>query len=185
MRITGGALRGRILDAPKGRDIRPTSDKVRLAVFNMLNSRDVIDEDTVVIDAFCGTGALGIEALSWGAKHCLFIDNSRESLDLCKKNVAAMGLSDRAGFQFKDSSKIGVKPDGVPPATLVFLDPPYRKGLVLQAFQALKANGWLHQTSHIVLEAESGCAPDLLVPEGFDTLVTKHYGDTQILLVQS
>src|SRR5690606_3293629 len=112
------------------------------------------------------------------------IDKSRESLELCKKNVAAMGLNDRASFQLKDSSKIGVKPADVLPASLVFLDPPYRKGLVLQAFQALSTNGWLHQTANIVLEAESECAADLLVPDGFDTLVTKHYGDTQILLVQ-
>lgn len=183
MRITGGELRGRILDAPKGRDIRPTSDKVRLAIFNMLNSRGLID-DAVVIDGFCGTGALGIEALSWGAEKCLFIDKNRASLDLCKKNVAAMGVSPRAEFQLKDTSRIGAKPEAFPQATLLFLDPPYRQDLIPQAFQALNANGWLHQTCAAVLEAESQCNPDLLVPEGFGTLVTKHYGDTQILLVQ-
>ena len=115
MRITGGEFSGRILEAPKGSDIRPTSDKVRLAVFNMLNSRGLV-ENAIVLDAFCGTGALGLEALSWGAAHAVFIDKNRTSLDLCKRNCAALKITDRADHILKDASKPGPLPAGSQPA---------------------------------------------------------------------
>lgn len=184
MRITGGEFGGRILEAPKGRDIRPTSDKVRLAVFNMLNSRGLVD-DAVVLDAFCGTGALGIEALSWGASHAIFIDKNKKSLDLCKKNCQTLGLKDTVTHILKDSSKLAPRPADLLAADLVFLDPPYRQDLVLQTLQSLSANGWLRQTGHsILVESERQLDPALLTQEGYEVSVTKDYGDTRILLAQ-
>lgn len=183
MRITGGEYRGRILEAPKGNDVRPTSDKVRLAIFNMLNGRGLV-EDAVVLDAFCGTGALGIEAVSWGASDAVFIDKARTSLDLAKRNCAALGI-DKAHFILKDSSKIGLKPEAVPVASLIFLDPPYRKDLVSLSLEALHQNGWLSQTGHsILVECERQLDPGVIVQAGYDILVTKDYGDTRVLLAQ-
>jgi 16S rRNA (guanine966-N2)-methyltransferase len=177
VRITGGLYRGRILEAPKGRDIRPTSDKVRLAIFNMLNGRGLV-RDAVVMDAFCGTGALGIEALSWGAKHCLFIDQARVSLDLCKKNCAALDVK-YASFLLKDSSKLGERPSSIPAANLVFLDPPYRKGLVEESIRALTDGGWLAEECYLVIETEENFDEGLI---DADILVSKTYGDTKVTL---
>jgi 16S rRNA (guanine966-N2)-methyltransferase len=183
MRITGGLYRGRILEAPKNNDVRPTSDKVRLAVFNMLNGRGLVDE-AVVLDAFCGTGALGIEAMSWGASQAIFIDKARTSLDLAKRNCAMLGI-EAAHFILKDSSKLAPKPEEVPAADLIFLDPPYRLGLVAQSLESLHQNGWLSQTGHSILcEAERQLDQDVLVQAGYDIVVTKDYGDTRVLLAQ-
>lgn len=183
MRVTGGEYRGRILEAPKGNDVRPTSDKVRLAIFNMLNSRGLID-DAVVLDAFCGTGALGIEAISWGASEAVFVDKARSSLDLARRNCATLGI-EAAHFILKDSSKIGPKPDSVPEANLIFLDPPYRKDLVRLSLETLHQNGWLSQTGHsILVECERQLDPGAITQAGYDILVTKDYGDTRVLLAQ-
>lgn len=183
MRITGGLYRGRIIEAPKGRDVRPTSDKVRLAIFNMLNGRGLV-EDAVVIDAFCGTGALGIEAISWGAAQSIFIDKAKTSIDLAKRNCVTLGI-ENAHFILKDSSKLSPKPNTIPPADLIFLDPPYRMGLVAQSLESLHQNGWLSQTGHSILcEAERQLDQDVLVQAGYDIAVTKDYGDTRVLLAQ-
>lgn len=183
MRITGGEFGGRIIEAPKGRYIRPTSDKVRLAIFNMLNNRGLV-EDAVVIDAFCGTGALGIEALSWGAAQCLFIDKSRDSLDLAKRNCTTLKI-ENVSFLLKDSVKMAPKPESVPAATLVFLDPPYRKDLVPQSLESLSRNGWLSQIGHSILcETEAQADLGALTQAGYDILATKDYGDTRVVLAQ-
>ena len=97
MRIVAGRYGGRKLMVPKGRDIRPTSDKVRGAVFNMLDSRGAV-QGALVLDAFCGTGALGFEALSRGARHCTFIDKNSESLKLCRANAQALGAEGECRF---------------------------------------------------------------------------------------
>lgn len=183
MRIVGGQYGGRVLEAPKGHDVRPTSDKVRLAVFNMLNSRGLI-EDAAVIDAFCGTGALGIEALSWGAARCLFIDKSHASLDLARANCAKIGIGEAAAFLLKDAVKMPPRAEAQAPATLVFLDPPYRLGLVEASLRSLVENGWLAQSAHIVAEAEKSFQSDLLAPMAGDILATKDYGDTRIVLAR-
>ena len=177
MRITGGLYRGRVLEAPKGRDIRPTSDKVRLAVFNMLNGRGLV-RDAVVMDVFCGTGALGIEALSWGAAEVLFIDKARESLDLCKKNCTTLKIGN-ASFLLKDSAKLGPRPATQPAATLVFLDPPYRKDMVQQSLSALKEGRWMADEACLVIETESSFDESLI---DADILLSKNYGDTKIML---
>ena len=133
MRIVAGTHRGRILKTPTGSDIRPTSDKVRQAVFNTLNSRGAV-VDAVVLDAFCGTGALGLEALSQGAEAAIFMDISATSLNLAKANATLLREEEASSFLLKDAGNPGQRPPSIPPATLLFLDPPYRRNLVPVSF---------------------------------------------------
>lgn len=180
MRIIGGTARGRHLKTPDGQEIRPTSDKVRLAMFNALFSRGGV-VDKIILDAFCGTGALGCEALSHGAAQAMFCDISRTSLNLAKENVTTLGFSDRAEFLLKDANKIGVRPPTQKPADIIFLDPPYRKGLVPLALQALKDSDWLAENCIIVIETEGEWSVSAL-PFG-NVLADKTYGDTRVLFV--
>lgn len=179
MRIVAGDLGGRRLLVPQGRDIRPTSDKIRGAVFNMLRSRGAV-EGAYVLDAFCGSGALGLEALSQGAEHAIFVDKNRESLDLTRQNVQKLGVLDRAAFILKDTTKITEIKAGQTPADLVFIDPPYNKGLVPLALKGLCAAGWVEQGAWIVCETEkdfSGAFPSEICVQD-----EKAYGDTRIFL---
>lgn len=176
MRIIGGSARGRQLNTPVGMDIRPTSDKVRSAIFNALFSRGGV-VDAVVMDAFCGTGALGLEALSQGAKACYFFDNAKVSLNLAKQNAADLGLTDGAHFAQKDATKLGERPSSMPPVTILFLDPPYRKGLIQPTLDALKSGNWLADGAMIVIETEKESAP----LTGFGELsFDKTYGETRV-----
>jgi 16S rRNA (guanine966-N2)-methyltransferase len=182
MRITGGEYRGRMLESPKDRAIRPTSDKVRQAVFNMLESRGVI-QNAAVLDAFCGTGALGLEALSRGALCCTFMDKNPSSLDLCRRNFAALKIDAQYSFVLKDAAKPGMKPDNVVEASLVFLDPPYRQGLLQQSLPALKDGGWIALEAFLVLEAEAGFDPAVLAE--MEVELIRDYGETRIILARS
>lgn len=172
MRISGGEFRGRILTAPKGQDVRPASDKVRQAVFNSLLSR--IDlEDANVLDGFCGTGSYGLEALSRGAKFCTFID---KDTSYCRKNVAALNVEAQSNIIQKDLLKLSEKPEDIPAANLLFLDPPYRKTLLLSSLEILKDTGWLCDNSLCVLE----CEKELPLSMGEE----KIYGDVKITYVE-
>ncbi|GJL85554.1 MAG: methyltransferase [Micavibrio sp.] len=179
MRIVSGKYGGRKLSVPKGNDIRPTSDKIRGAVFNILRSRGTL-EGTVVIDAFCGTGALGLEALSQGASSCSFIDKNKDSLNLAKQNVEAFGVEDEARFILKDSTKLGPRPADMPLVTLAFLDPPYNQTLVTPTLAALHEGGWLAGEALLVLEVEKSFNESLPTP--FKVLDERNYGGTTILL---
>lgn len=180
MRIIGGTCRGRPLKTPKGQDIRPTSDKVRLAIFNALYSRAAV-QDAVVIDAFCGTGALGLESLSQGAAQCLFCDSARTSLSLAKENAALLELNENATFKQTDAIKIGPCPAEQAKATLVFLDPPYRKNLVISTIEALKKGDWITEETLFVIETEKEWNPQNLDGEvTFDKL----YGDTRMVFLK-
>ena len=179
MRIVAGEYRGRRLETPKSDDIRPTSDKVRQAVFNMLLSRDLIDE-AIVIDTFCGTGALGIEAISQGAASCLFIDKDRASLDLCRRNLMTLGIpKDQYQCLLKDASKIMQKPENTALATLVFLDPPYRKNLVSPTVVTLQNGGWVSAGATYVIETAKD---EKLILPGLTVEQEKIYGDTKVTL---
>lgn len=181
MRIIGGTARGRQLKTPTGQDIRPTSDKVRLAIFNALFSRGGV-VNKVVIDAFCGTGALGCEALSHGADKCIFFDISKTSLALAKENATALEFSGNADFILKDASKIGDRPASTPPAHIIFLDPPYRKGLVVPALDALKNGNWLAKDALVIIETEKEATP----PAGYgDLMFDKLYGDTRVIFLKA
>lgn len=178
MRITAGQWGGRPLVAPPGRDTRPTSDKVRQAVFNMLNARGLV-EDAIILDAFSGTGALGLEALSQGAAFCCFFDIAALALAACRSNVRTLGAEGCSVILRRDAVRPGDKPENVPLATLVFLDPPYGQGLAPRALEALNAAQWLAPGAWAVIESAKSDQ------EGFiQAHVEKTYGDTKISLVQ-
>ncbi len=181
MKIVAGKYGGRKLILPKGRDIRPTTDKVRGAVFNMLTSRGAVD-DANVLDAFCGSGALGLEALSRGAAHCSFIDKARSSIDLAKENALAFDTMDYCDFAVRDSVKLPEKPSNKDTYGLVFLDPPYNKGLIHETLENLVNGGWLSHGAWIVCESERRF--DLPEIAGISVDSEKTYGDIKITLVQ-
>lgn len=178
MRITGGIHRSRKLETPKGDAVRPTSDKVRQAVFNMLNSRGVL-QDAVVIDAFCGTGALGLEALSQGASHCTFFDKNKSSVQLCKSNVAALREEERSKIILQDATKLKQRSDNIKTASLVFLDPPYHQNLVQQSIKSLSENNWLDDDCFFVIETAKD---EGVFCDNIENVNEKIYGDTKIIL---
>lgn len=182
MRITGGIYGGLRLEPPKDSRIRPTSDKVRQAIFNILNARGLV-EGSIVLDAFCGTGALGIEALSRGALCCTFMDKNRGSLDLCRRNFAALKIAAQHYFVLKDAAAPGqAQPDGA--ANLVFLDPPYAQNLIEAALPALEQGGWIAPQACVLMESEKGWNNDVLASLGYEILMRRDYGDTAITLAQ-
>ncbi len=182
MRITGGIYGGRVLEPPRDMRIRPTSDKVRQAVFNILNARGLVDGASV-LDGFCGTGALGLEAISRGALCCTFIDKNRSSLDLCRKNHAALKIDAQCNFLLKDCAKPGIRPAGIAAANLIFLDPPYKQDLVRQALEGLAPTGWIAPDAAILIETEKGYDPASLTALGYRVELTRDYGDTHVALL--
>jgi len=181
MRIVAGRHRGRPIAAPEGRDIRPTSDRVREAVFNILEHRDwgpggvSVVTGSRVFDGFSGTGAFGIEALSRGARHVTFMDKNRAALRLCRDTLEALGERSAADVLQGDC----VKP--VRPATacdLIFLDPPYRAGLAGPALEKLRDAGWIVSGSICVVE--TGSKEDTDIPDRFEILDERKYGAAQI-----
>jgi 16S rRNA (guanine966-N2)-methyltransferase len=182
MRITGGEHRGRVIEKPKGKDVRPTSDKVRQAIFNMLKKYD-LPEGAQVLDVCCGTGALGLDAISRGAVHCTFVDNNRASLSLCQRNSCVLGFdSESCTFLHQDMSKAKLPSEMIPVSGLLFLDPPYKKNLVEPMILSLSENGWLGKGCICVIEAEKNLK--LSLPKGFVEHTRKNYGDTQIIICQ-
>lgn len=184
MRITGGIYGGRTLEAPKDRAIRPTSDKVRQAIFNMLNARGLV-EGAAILDAFCGTGALGIEALSRGALCCTFMDKNGGSLDLCRRNFAALKIDAKHYFALKDAVKPGEAPPPHSPAGLVFLDPPYCQSLVEASIPMLQKNGWILPAATFVIESEKGWDASVVRLCGLNVEMSRDYGDTTVTLASA
>lgn len=176
MRITTGIYKGRTLAVPPGESIRPTGDKMRQALFNILGGYGY-PVDAVVLDVFCGTGALGLEALSRGAAHATFMDMDTKT---CAANIATLKAGDNATVLKRDAVKPGVH-NGAP-ATLLFADPPYRKGLLNPALTALAQNGWLAPGALCACEAEADHAND--VPPGFVLLDRRDYGAACLLLLR-
>lgn len=184
MRIVGGQHRGRNLVPPAGRDVRPTSDRTRQALFNILAHADFradggdVVEDRVVLDAFCGTGALGLEALSRGAREALFLDLKRASLALARTNADTLRESARCRFIQGDA----LRPPTAPlPADLVFLDPPYANDLPAPALTALDAAGWL--ADDVVVVVEMGLTDAFAAPDGFAIVDDRRYGDTRVAIL--
>jgi 16S rRNA (guanine966-N2)-methyltransferase len=183
MRITAGKFGGRTLVPPPDARVRPTSDKVRQAIFNILTHADFgagfALEGARVADIFAGTGAMGIEALSRGASFCLFVDDAAESRALIRQNVEALALTGATKIWRRDGSKLGEMAAGAGgPFELVVLDPPYRKGLVAPALAELLHGGWLTQNAIVVAET----AADEAVPplDGFAVLDERVYGETRV-----
>lgn len=182
MRVRGGALRGRALATPRGNAIRPTTDRTREALFNVLAHRfDSRLEGARVLDLFAGTGALGIEALSRGAAHCLFVEESAEGRGLIRDNVEAFGLQGRTKIFRRDATALG--PAGtITPFDLLFADPPYARGLGERALQAARAGGWLKPGALCILE-ESAAAP-FEASLDFRLADQRSYGDTVIRFLE-
>ena len=183
MRITGGQFRGRTLVEPPDQRVRPTSDKVRQAIFNILAHHDFETgfrlEGARVIDVFAGTGALGLEALSRGAANALFIDDSAESRALIRRNVEAMNLTGVAKIWRRDATEMGPLGTGAGgPFELAFLDAPYRKSLTERALMSLVAGGWLAPVALAV--AETAADEKVEAPGGFKLLDSRSYGETAV-----
>jgi len=178
MRITGGQSKGRTLASPKGMDIRPTTDKVREAIFNVIG-QDM--SGLYVLDLFAGTGIFGIEALSRGAQHTVFIDNSKHSIKLIKKNLATCGFQD-SGVVLRRDLKKGMSrnhPELQKNFDLLFLDPPYRKNLIIPLLEKISHAGMLSKGSKIVAELSK----NEILPSSIGNLEmadTRFYGDTRI-----
>lgn len=182
MRITGGKLGGRRLVTPDDISVRPTSDRTRQAIFNMLRHKDFGIgfelEGATVADLFAGTGALGIEALSQGARWCLLVDDSADSRALQRENIEGLGLTGITRIWRRDATNLGpLGPSAGGPFNLVFLDPPYRKNLIPPALKSLKDGGWLVDKALIVIESDAKEEFDL---SGFELLDERDYGETRV-----
>ena len=184
MRIVGGRHRGRRLFAPQGGTVRPTSDRAREALFNILTHGRLAAEgvpfaEEAVLDAFAGTGALGLEALSRGATQAVFFEQNPEALAVLRKNVASLDESARAQILPYDASRpprAGVR------CAVAFIDPPYRSGLASPALQAINAAGWLSPDALAVIEI--GAREKLAPPVGFTLLDERVYGAARLLFLR-
>src|SRR5580700_47800 len=182
MRIVGGRLGGRTLAAPKSQNVRPTSDRLRESLFNIL-AHGYGDPITGarVLDLFAGTGALGLEAMSRGASFALLIDDGAEARALMRQNVEALGLGGVTRIFRRDATRLGaVHPNA--PFGLVFLDPPYRKGLAEKSLTSLRDGGWLAPDALVMVEeaADAGFA----APQGFAEIERRRYDDTEFTFLR-
>lgn len=198
MRITAGSHRGRRLAVPAGRDVRPTSDRARQALFNILEHGGFVDgggspvRDAHVLDAFAGSGALGLEALSRGAATAVFLETGKQALEALRRNIDNCRAHDRATILradatcppstriFLDAKSIGER--ARVPCTLAFLDPPYHKGLAAPALTALAKSGWLADDAICCVELATD--EDFTPPEGFGPLDERRYGAARIVLLR-
>jgi 16S rRNA (guanine966-N2)-methyltransferase len=182
MRVVGGSLRGRTLAAPKSQSIRPTADRLREALFNILiHAYDNPLAGARVLDLFAGTGALGIEALSRGAAFTLFVDDGAEARALLRENIATLGLGGTSRIFRRDATKLGPAYP-VEPFALAFLDPPYGKGLAEQALASARAGGWLLPDALIVVEEATKAK--FSAPEGFTEIERRGYDDTEFVMLR-
>ena len=183
MRVVGGRLKGRNLASPASRDIRPTADRLRESLFNILiHAYEDPIVDARVLDLFAGTGALGIEAVSRGAKFTLFVDNGAEARALLRDNVESLGLGGVTKVYRRDATDLGPA-HPVEPFSLVFLDPPYGKGLAETSLTSLRDGGWLTPDALLVVEETKAAA--FMAPEGFSELERRVYDDTEFVFLRS
>ncbi len=177
MRITGGIHRSRPLAAPKGKNTRPTSDRARESIFNILRHgswHHGVLEGATVLDVFSGTGALGLEALSQGARHAAFIEREHPAIDFCQTNIETLGESERTTIFTFDAVNPIARPLYIEPRTLVFLDPPYGKYLGAESLKGLVGKDWLKEGAVCVLEM-SKKIPEI-IPAGFTVEDERIYG---------
>lgn len=183
MRIVAGRFRGAALEAPRGDATRPTSDRLRENVFNVLahSYPEALDE-TRVLDLFAGSGALGLEALSRGARTCLFVEEASAARAAIRANVEALGLTGATKIFRRDATRLG--PAGtIAPFDLVFADPPYRKGLGEKALAAARDGGWLVPGALVLLEEDARA--DVAGIDGFELVDRRGVGDSQVLFYRA
>jgi 16S rRNA (guanine966-N2)-methyltransferase len=183
MRVVAGRFRGRPIAAPKHEGLRPTADRVRESLFNILDHG--IEGATLagarVIDLFAGTGALGIEALSRGAEFCLFVEDDPDARALIRDNIEALQLTGSTRIFRRDATDLG--PAGtMAPFSVAFLDPPYGKGLAEKALAALAGGAWLTAAAVVVIEERADTA--VALPPAFHALDERRYGETRILVAR-
>jgi 16S rRNA (guanine966-N2)-methyltransferase len=183
MRVVGGRLRGRPLAGPKSSAIRPTADRLREALFNILTHGygDPLAQARV-LDLFAGTGALGIEALSRGAAFTLFIDESAQARALLRDNVATLGLGGTTRIFRRDATTLGAA-HPLEPFSIVFLDPPYGQGLAEKSLACARAGAWLTPDALIVVEEAKKA--QFAAPEGFTELERRGYDDTEFVFLRA
>jgi 16S rRNA (guanine966-N2)-methyltransferase len=183
MRVVGGRLRGRALKGPQSQAIRPTADRLRESLFNILiHAYGDPLEGARVLDLFAGTGALGIEALSRGAAFALFVDDGVEARALLRANVESLGLGGTSKVYRRDASKLGPA-HPVEPFSLVFADPPYGKGLAEQALTSAREGGWLVPAALVVVE--EAVASHFKPPPSFEELERRGYDDTEFVFLRA
>ncbi|HTO79156.1 MAG TPA: 16S rRNA (guanine(966)-N(2))-methyltransferase RsmD [Methylocystis sp.] len=182
MRIVGGALRGRRLAGPKSLSIRPTSDRLRETIFDILaHAYPQTIQDAAVIDLFAGAGAMGLEALSRGAARALFVDQGAEARALLRQNIEALGLGGVTRVFRRDATRLGLAPKAER-FQLAFLDPPYGRNLAPPALAELARGGWLTPGALAVIEEAASAA--VALPEGFREEETRRYGDAQVVFAR-
>jgi 16S rRNA (guanine966-N2)-methyltransferase len=180
MRVVGGQFRGRALATPEDQAIRPTSDRVRESVFNILahGSAATNFAGKKVLDLFAGTGALGIEAVSRGAAQCLFVEEDADARGLIRDNIEALGLTGITKVFRRDATALG-EAGKYGAFDLIFLDPPYGKGLGERSLASALAGGWIASGATIVFEERKDAI--IALPPGLRLLDTRVWGDTQVL----
>ena len=180
MRIIGGKFRSRNLLAPPASLTRPTADRTREAVFNILHSlMGGTCSGITVLDAFAGSGALGLEALSRGAAHATFMENNPQVMGILQQNIATLQVKASCTPLLADATR---PPEAPCPVGLVFLDPPYRQGLEASCLDALQAHGWIGKDTLSILETTSRQVPS--IPEGFRLIDQRRYGAALISFLQ-
>jgi 16S rRNA (guanine966-N2)-methyltransferase len=182
MRVVAGRLRGRNIASPSSNDIRPTQDRLRESVFNILmHAYENPVLDARVLDLFAGTGALGIEAISRGAAFTLFVDNGAEARALLRNNVEALGLGGVTKVFRRDATNLGPA-HPVEPFSLAFLDPPYGRGFADKALISMRDGKWLVPGALVVVEEAKAAA--LSAPEGFEELERRAYDETEFVFLR-
>ena len=178
MRIVGGEFRGRALATPKSNDIRPTTDRTRESLFNILSHAypEALD-GTRMIEVFAGTGAVGLEALSRGASQALFVETSVEGRGLLRTNIEALGLQGRARIFRRDATDLGA-PGTMQPFHFLFADPPYGRGLGEAAFDQCQRHGWLVPGALAILEERATVEPS--VGPAYQPLDIRTFGETRM-----
>jgi len=182
MRVVGGKLRSRPIAGPKSDSVRPTSDRLREALFNILTHAygDPVT-GARVLDLFAGTGALGMEAISRGADYALFVDEGVEARALLRDNVESLGLGGVTRIFRRDASRLGPA-HPLDPFSLVFLDPPYGKGLAEKSLISARDGGWLMPEALLVVEEAADAG--FKTPEGFVELERRRYDDTEFTFIR-
>ncbi len=184
MRIVAGKFRGASLEAPKGLATRPTSDRVRQALFNVLEHGPArfAFEGSRVLDLFAGTGALGLEALSRGARYAVFIEESSAARAAIRRNVEGLSLTGITKIWRRDATRLG-EAGTLAPFDLIFCDPPYGKGLGERALASAVEGGWVGQGAIAVLEER--CDVEIGWPAPFEEIDRRRYSDTHVALAKA
>jgi 16S rRNA (guanine966-N2)-methyltransferase len=184
MRIVAGKFRSTRIEAPKGLATRPTSDRVRQALFNVLEhgAPGVEFEGARVLDLFAGSGALGLEALSRGARFCLFVEESTEARAAIRRNVEALWLTGATKIWRRDATKLG-EAGTMQPFDIIFLGPPYGKGLGTRALQSAAEGSWIREGAIAVLEERANV--DIELPEAFEEIDMRTYRDTKLIVMRA